>query len=448
MIRMKMIYKPSYLCLDSEFKTGMGVYCEDGYIKDIDTFDILEKKYVGTPVEDWSGMIMSPGTINAHNHCFQSLLRGLSCDRPFLEWRDEALYKYSPRLTKEDIYNGAVFAFSEMMKCGVTTVSDFFYMHTYGQESDEMIIKAAKDVGIRLVLARTMYDWDGAPAGYVEDVETAVKNTEELMKKYNGKSDNMVTILPAPHSLHAASVEMIKAGHKLAKEMHTCYHMHVAEEPFEVEQVMAEHDGMTPIEFLDSIGVVDESLVIIHGVWLKQSEIEILGKKGAKLAYCPSSNMFLADGITNLIDMKANGVLIGLGSDGACSNNRISVFEEMRMAAMLQKANTLDAMCINYKDTFRMGTSDGAKLLGIPAGEIAIGKCADFVGIRTDVMSMQPISKSGEQILPNIVYSMQPDAIARVVVAGKTTMKDGELLNIAEQDVIKMVKETMERIGA
>lgn len=142
-----------------------------------------------------------------------------------------------------------------------------------------MIVKAAHDVGIRLVLARTMYDWDGAPAGYVESVDTALKNTRELMEKYNGRSGGMVTVLPAPHSLHAVSVEMIKAGHDLAREMGSCYHIHVAEEPFEVEQVMAEHNGMTPIEFLDSIGVVDDSMVIIHGVWLKQRRSKLSAKK-------------------------------------------------------------------------------------------------------------------------------------------------------------------------
>ena len=445
---MTVLYQPQYGYLDHAFQKGMGVLCEDGKIKETGTLELLAQKYPEAKREVWDNLVMTAGTVNVHNHCFQSLLRGLSCDRPFLEWRDEALYRFSPRLTREDIYRGAVFAFSEMMKCGVTTVSDFFYMHTYGRESDEMIVKAAQDVGIRLVLARTMYDWDGAPAGYVEDVATATENTRELMKKYNGTGDQMVTVLPAPHSLHAASTEMVLAGHQLAREMGCCYHIHVAEEPFEVEQVMREHDGMTPIEYLDHIGVVDDSMVIVHGVWLKQAEIELLGRKGGKLAYCPSSNMFLADGITNLVDMKKSGVLIGLGTDGACSNNRISVFEEMRMAALLQKASTLNAMCLNYEDAFRMGTEDGGKLLGLPVGEIKAGNYADFVGVRTDVMSMQPISDSGEQILPNLVYSMQPDAIARVVVNGETTMQDGKLLRISEPEVLEMVQQTMHSIGA
>ena len=154
-----------------------------------------------------------------------------------------------------------------------------------------------------------MYDWDGAPAGYVETIPKAVENTKTLANKY--KADPMVNVIPAPHSLHAASTDMVLAGHELAKELGTKFHMHVAEEPF------------------------DDTMVIIHGVWLKPEEIKTLGAKGGGLVYCPSSNMFLADGITDIPLMMKSGVRIALGSDGACSNNRISVFEEMRMVSLL-----------------------------------------------------------------------------------------------------------------
>lgn len=441
---MKVLYKPEYVFYQDEFKTHYGVLVEGEIIKEIGPLEILEEKYKEAAVANWSELIMVPGTVNAHNHCFQSLLRGLSCDRPFLEWRDEALYKYSPRLTKEHIYGGAVFAFTEMMKCGVTTVSDFFYLHNFGIESDEMIIKAAKDVGIRLVLARTMYDWTGAPSGYVETIDEAVKYTRLLAKKY--QNNDMINILPAPHSLHAATPEMVQAGHTLAKELGTTFHIHVAEEPFEVEQVKKEFGGLTPVELLDKLGVVDESMVIIHGVWLKDSEIKLLGERGAKLAYCPSSNMFLADGITDIVNMMQSGVTIGLGSDGACSNNRISVFEEMRMVALLQKAKTCDAMCVNYKDAFKMGTENGGKLLGLPIGKLEAGYKADFVGVNMYDLSMQPISKSKEQILPNMVYSMQPTAISKVVVNGRLTVDHGNITTIPERAVIHMVQRIMEEI--
>ncbi len=444
---MQKIYKPKLVYTNDKFMRDYAVVTEDSKIIAVEGSEGIELKYPEAEIEKgWDRLILVSGTVNIHNHCFQSLLRGLSCDRPFLEWRDKALYNYSPKLTKEHIYGGAVFAFGEMMKYGVTTVSDFFYLHNFGVESDEMIVKAAKDVGIRLVLARTMYDWDGAPDGYIETIDQAVENTRYLANKY--KDDPMVTVIPAPHSLHAASPEMIKAGHDLAMELGTKFHIHVAEEPFEVEDVKKNHDGLGTIEFLDKMGVVDDRMVIIHGVWLSGGEIDILGKKGGSLAYCPSSNMFLADGITDIPHMMRAGVKIGLGSDGACSNNRISVYEEMRMVAMLQKAATCDAMCVNYKDAYDMGTKDGAEILDLPVGQIKVGLEADFNGIDFDAISMQPISESLEQVLPNIVYSMQPEAIKKVVVAGKTTVEDGKLVTVPEEKIVENVRRIMAEVEA
>ncbi len=440
---MQTIYKPKYLYYNNKFNENLAVIVNDDTIKEVSTYNNLIEKYPNASLCEWTDLIMVPGTVNVHNHCFQSLLRGIATDRPFLEWRDKALYKYSPLFTKEDIYNGAVFAFGEMMKCGVTTVSDFFYLHNFGLDSDEMIIKAAKDVGIRLVLARTMYDWTGAPSGYVESIEDAYNNTKELFLKY--KDNDMINIVPAPHSLHAASLDMVKAGYKLSKELGVKFHIHVAEEPFEVEQTMKEHN-MTPVELLDSIGVVDDNMVIIHGVWLKDSEIKLLGSKGASLAYCPSSNMFLADGITDIVNMLKSNVTIGLGSDGACSNNRISIFEEMRMVSLLQKAKTLDALCVNYEDAFKMGTENGGKILDLPIGKIDVGYKADFVGIKINDMSMQPISPSGEQLMPNIVYSMQPTALSKVVVNGRLTVNNGLINTIPEEEIINKVHITMSNL--
>lgn len=441
------IIKPLYTYYNEAFEKNFGVAVEDDTIRMAGPLDQVQEAYPLAQQEAWTDLILIPGTVNIHNHCFQSLLRGLSCDRPFLEWRDNALYKYSNRLSLEHIYGGAVFAFSEMMRCGVTTVCDFFYLHGYGTESDEMIIKAARDVGIRLVLARTMYDWSGAPAGYVETVETAVENTRQLARKYNHLGD-MVRIIPAPHSLHGASPEMIKAGHALARELGTGFHIHVAEEAYQVDKVKAEFDGMTPIELMDSLGVVDERLTLVHGVWLEEEEIALLGKRGASLAYCPSSNMFLADGITDIPAMMRHGVQIGLGSDGACSNNRISVFEEMRMVSLLQKAKTCDAMCVNFKDAFRMGTENGGRILDLPVGRVEAGFKADFVGVKIRDMSMQPISPSGEQLLPNLVYSMQPTAIDKVMVNGKLTVDGGRNTTVEEAEVLRIVEKIMGEIDS
>lgn len=436
---------PELLFEDGGCRRGDAVLIDGDTIKDIGPSDTLRQGNPAAEVMELPRQVLVPGTVNAHSHCFQILLRGIAADRPFLEWRDRSLYHYSPRMNLEDIYNGALFAFAEMMKRGVTAVGEFFYLHTFGTESDEAVIAAAKDLGLRICLARTMYDWSGAPAGYVETMDTAVKNTKLLHRKY--LQDPMVRVIPAPHSLHAASTEMILAGHELAAELGTKMHMHVAEEPFEVDQVRAEHNGMTPLLYLNSLGVVDHSLVIIHGVYLSQEEIRVLGEKGAGLIYCPSSNMFLADGITDIPAMMQAGVPIALGADGACGNNRISVFGEMRMCSLLQKARTCNALCVNYHDTFRMGTDTGARLLGFPAGRMEKGCLADFAGIDLDDFSMMPVSSSLEQVLPNIVYSMEPTAVRTVIVGGRVTVKDGILQTFDEQEIRERVVDTMRRLS-
>ncbi|WP_445489022.1 amidohydrolase family protein [Niallia sp. 03133] len=435
---MSTLYIADYIYVNDQFEKDKGIYVVDGVIKEIGPKNKLLEKYKGMKMVDWKGKAIVPGTINAHNHSFQSLLRGIAVDRPFLEWRDQALYRYTPFLDEEAIYTGALFAFGEMLKYGVTTVSDFFYVHNGGVASDEAVIQAAKDLGIRLVFARTMYDWTGAPGSYRETVSEAVERTRQLAIKYQG--DPMVSIQPAPHSPHAASPEMIKAGHRLAKELGTPFHIHVAEETFEVDETLEKY-GLRPVHYLDSLGVVDESMIAIHLVWLDDSEIELLGRKKASLAYCPSSNMFLSDGVTRIPDLLKAGVRVSLGSDGACSNNRISIFEEMRMCSLLQKVTRLDGTCINAKQVYDMGTKVGAELLRLSTGEIREGMKADLVTLDVNDLSLSPKT----ELFANVVYSLQPNAIVDVVVDGKLIVENRKITTISEQSIVNRVDSLMEK---
>ncbi|MFB5189309.1 amidohydrolase family protein [Alicyclobacillus fastidiosus] len=440
---MKRLFEPKYLEIRNQFIGGMGVLVVDGDIVEVGPVAELSAKHLDAERIDWSRFAMLPGTVNSHNHSFQSLIRGIAADEPFLVWRDEALYRYSPCLDEEMIYNGALFAFAEMMLNGVTTVADFFYIHDDGTHNDEAVIQAAKDLGIRFVMARTMYDWPGAPRSYQERIEDAVRRTRDLAIKYQGNP--MIAIHPAPHSPHAASPEMIQAGHRLAKELGTPYHIHVAEEMFEVEEILRDH-GVRPVHFLDKLGVLDESMIAIHLVWLADDEIALLGERGASLAYCPSSNMFLADGITKIPELLAHGVKVGLGTDGACSNNRISVFEEMRMTSLLQKVRTLDATCMRATQTYAMGTRHAGEILRLPIGNIEPGHRADFVALDLDDLSLHP--SSPEVLLSHVVYSMQPTAVKRVVVGGRVVVQDGELQNVSNERVRKAVAAVQERFAS
>jgi 5-methylthioadenosine/S-adenosylhomocysteine deaminase len=380
-------------------------------------------------IEEFPQRLMLPGTINAHNHSFQSLLRGIADDCDFFTWRDRALYSYTPRMTEEVIYHAARFAFAEMLRAGVTTVCDFFYIHNGSNANDHAVIRAARDVGIRITLARTMYDWEGAPPQYQETIDAAVARTRELWQEYRGADD--VAICPAPHSPHAASPAMIQAGSRLAEELDVRFHIHVAEGRYERDQIMKQY-GLTPIRWLESLGVALERATIIHGVWLSDDDIHLMAEKGVRLVYNPASNMFLGDGITPIPDMLAAGVTVGLGSDGGCSNNRVSVFDEMRMCALLQKVAHLNSNIMPAEATLEMGTAGSADTLNLLAGRIEPGHFADFTLLDMRDPSLLPPWRYEK----NVVYAMTPQAIREVIVGGQTVVRDGALARVSWDDIV------------
>jgi 5-methylthioadenosine/S-adenosylhomocysteine deaminase len=387
----------------------------------------------GTDLVRLPGKALLPGTVNAHCHTFQSLLRGLGDDLDFMAWRDRVLYPYSTRLDREGIYLGAAFAFAEMLLHGATTCVDFFYLQDGGNDNAEAVVRAACDVGIRLVLARAMYDWGGAPARYRESPADAARRVTELIRAHAG--DPTVTVQPAPHSPHGASPEMIRAGWEVAEAAGTRFHIHAAEGQYEGRRTLAEH-GATPIRLLDKLGVLGPHMIGVHCVWLDDDELRLMADRGAGLAYCPSSNMILGDGITRVTEMCALGIRIGLGTDGGCTNNRLSVFEEMRMAALLQKVRHLDGTRLPAEQAFAMGTTDGGRLLGLPAGDIAPGFLADLVAVDLDHPSLHPRTN----LLKSVVYAMSPQAVTDVWVHGRPVVRAGRLVTLEQAALMERVR--------
>lgn len=396
------------------FQPGMAVVIEGGKIAEVVPAATLPSEM---PVTRFPRRLMVPGTLNAHNHSFQSMLRGIADDCDFFTWRDHALYGYTPYMNEETVYGGARYAFAEMLRSGITTVCDFFYIHRDGNANDRAVIRAARDLGMRIVLARTMYDWEGAPREYQESIPDAVARTRELWAEFQGSET--VHVCPAPHSPHGASPAMIQAGSELAVELGTRWHIHVAEGRYERDTIREKY-GMTPVRWLESLGVALDRMSLVHGCWLEGDDIRLMAERDARLVYCPSSNMFLGDGVTPIVAMRQAGVTVGLGSDGGCSNNRASVFEEMRMCALLQKVTHLSSEVVPAEDAFAMGTQGSAATLGLPAGRIAPDAYADFVLLDMDDPSLQPPF----DYLKNVVYSMLPQAIREVWVAGQPIYRD------------------------
>src|SRR5439155_9419572 len=351
-----------------------------------------------------------------------------------MSWRDGVLYPYSERLDLEGIKAGALFDFAEMAKAGVTTAVDFFYLHDRRNQNDLAVVDAAREVGIRLVLARSMYDWAGGAKRYQETPALAERNFRELAAEL--RSNRMAFAQPAPHSVHGASPDMIRAGFALAEEFDLPLHIHVAEGRYEREQTI-QRTGLSPVAFLDSLGVLSSRTVMVHCVWVDEQDFTIMRERGVKVVHNPSATAFLGDGVAPVRQMLEHGVPVCLGTDGGCTNSRQSVFEEMRMAALMAKARATDGSALNAEATFLMGTARGGEALGLPVGRIAAQHAADLVVLDLDAISLQPAPTAAKQI----VYSMQPEAIRRVIVGGVSIVEDGRLLTIDAREIVARVRE-------
>ncbi len=380
---------------------------------------------------DWGDVAIVPGTVNAHGHAFQNLLKGWADDRLFDSWRDDVLYPFSESLDGSDLYTGALFAFTEALRAGVTTTVDFFYLHDESNDNAEQVIRAAGDAGIRLVFARALYDVDAptkAPARYREKTDDAVERCRSLAAAHGG--DPMVSVQPAPHSLHAASPETIAAALDLAEELDVPCHLHLAEARYERDQV-EERYGTTPVRLLAREGLLGPRLVTVHTVWADDEELDLLAESGAAVVHCPGANAFLGDGIARLPEMLERGIRVALGPDGGCANNRQSAFEEMRQATLMAKARLTDGSAVSAETAFALGTAGGADALGLPVGSIETGRRADLVALDLADPSLWPVATLRKQI----VSSIQQTAVDKVMVAGRLVVDGGRPLTVDEKEL-------------
>lgn len=314
--------------------------------------------------------LVVPGFINGHSHAYQILLRGWADDWTFAKWRSDALYKVVPHLTPEDVYWTFVAAFAEMLAAGITTVAEFFYLNGGGNAHAEAAIAAARDTGIRLVFARTWMDADYAPPQFRESIEDARERTLALRDAFP-----WANVCVAPHSLHAASPEMIRAAAEFAREHDCMMHVHVAEAKYEGEATLAKF-GATPIALLDQLDALDERTVAIHAIYITDVEKQLIAQRGARVITNPMTNQYLGDGICDVIGLQERRVSMGLGTD---ADVKPSLIDEMRAVSLLQKIARTDGSALGARAAFDLGTAQGARALRIDAGELTPGNAADFI---------------------------------------------------------------------
>lgn len=319
--------------------------------------------------------VVVPGFVNGHSHAYQILLRGWADDMPFERWRREALYKIVPQLTPSDVYVVFCAAFGQMLKNGITTVVEFFYLNGQGTDHAEAAIRAARDTGIRLVLARTWMDAESAPALFRESIDGAVRDTQRLIDAHPD-----IMICPAPHSLHAASTDMIREAVAFARAQGLPTHIHVAEAPYEGDELRAK-TGFTPVAYLSEIGALYGKLVAVHAIYVSEDEKKMLADAGASVVHNPMTNQYLGDGICDVVRYRQLGVPIALGTD---ADVHPSILEEMRAAALLQKVMHRRADALDARSAWQMGTREGGRALHVPVGDLVAGMYADYLVLAAD----------------------------------------------------------------
>jgi 5-methylthioadenosine/S-adenosylhomocysteine deaminase len=380
----------------------------------------------GDEVIDAGGMAIVPGLVNGHTHAAMTLFRGHGDDLPLMRWLQEVIWPVEARLEEEDVYWGTRLACLEMIRTGTVRFWDM-YWHPAGTA------RAVEDAGIRARIAAPLFDMgdaagsDGVPA-------EAARGFEEI-----GEPREHVTPAFGPHSIYTVSEGALRWIGEAAAERDLPIHIHLSETEDEVVRCVADH-GVRPAEYLDRLGVLGPRTLLAHGVWLDESELALVEERGATVVTNPVANLKLAVGrVFPYRAARRHGIPIGLGTDGAGSNNSLDLLSDVKVLALLQKHEARDPSVLPAEEAWRIATGGAAPLLGAPAG-IEEGQPADFLLVRTDT----PEFSMGDFVAA-LIYAASGSVIDTTVVNGRVLMRGG-LIEGADE-VIANVRERCERLG-
>ena len=350
-----------------------------------------------------------PGLVNAHTHAAMSLLRGYADDMHLQQWLSEKIWPLEAHLTGEDVYWGTRLACLEMIRSGTVAFNDmYFFMDETARAVDES--------GIRAVLSHGFITF-GSP----EKFEAEVKATRDLISGIRGMKNPRILPAVGPHAPYTVPPDHLEWCGELSREEHIMLHIHLSETEQEVHDCEKEH-GVRPAVLLDQCGCLSERTVAAHGCWLDDAECRLIAERGAHIAHNPVSNMKLATGRAMPYPaLRAAGAHVALATDGCSSNNNLDLLEEMKVAAIGQKFFWNQDTILPAGEALEMATAGGARALGIPGGELAVGKAGDIVLIRTDHPSMVPLHNP----VSNLVYAASGGLVSTVICAGRVLMHNG-----------------------
>ncbi len=386
----------------------------------------------GATVIDGRGRLLLPGFCNIHTHLAMELMRGYGENLSLQDWLFTRIFPFEAKLTPEAVYWGTLLAIAENLRFGTVSVTDM-YMGV------DTVCRAADEAGFKLNAALM------APVGADEKSEQPFAGALAAVKAWHGHDDGRIRVDSFIHAEYTTGRERCLLMRDIAKEYGLNMHLHLSETRLEHEECKERHEGLSPAAWFESLGVFDVPTTAAHAVWVDDVDIAILAEKGVSVAHNPVSNLKLASGIAPVPQMLAAGVNVGLGTDSSASNNNQNLWEELKLMALLHKANSGDPTVITPKEALRAATLGGAQAQGRDdTGVIAVGKRADLQLLNVD----QPHYAPCYDWLNNLVFAAQGSDVVLTMVDGQILYRDGEYTTLDVEKIVREVERERRRILA
>jgi 5-methylthioadenosine/S-adenosylhomocysteine deaminase len=405
---------------------------DGGAIVAVDAPGAIDAGFRATETIRADGDVVLPGLINTHTHAPMVLYRGLADDLALMEWLHKYIFPAEAKtVTPAFVRTGARLAALEMIQSGTTLFADMYYF-------EEEIARATKAAGLRGVLGETIIEF---PSPDAKTPAEALERTERFLREF--ASDELIIPAVAPHSMYTLDASTLKASRALAEKHGKPTLIHLAETRDEVAIARKRHK-MRPAHYLESIGFWGPRVLAAHAVWLAQTEIDLLKRRTVGVSHNPESNMKLASGTAPVGRLRAAGVPLGLGTDGAASNNDLDMFEAMRVAALLHKLQSNDPRAIPAPVALEMATIGGARALGLAdrLGSLEPGKRADLIVVGMRAARQTPMYDP----VSHLVYVTRGDDVTTTVVNGRVIMRDRKVLTLDEQAVLADARRAAEAV--
>lgn len=400
--------------MDVVFSDNKIIYVGNGYHGEYDK------------VIDATGKIVMPGLINCHTHLGMSIFRATNDDLTLDSWLNDKIWPIEDRLTDDDLYYTTLLSMVEMIKTGSTCFNDMYF----GYKGS---IPAIKKCGVRGIYGRCLM------GNMDKDSICRVDDFKKLYEEY--KDDDKIRLSIAPHALYTCNLEYLKLCSDLAKEYNLPIHIHLSENMNEVKTVTNKF-GMKPMEVLDKVGMLEKRVILGHGTFLSDSEINMIKDRDVSVCTNPVSNLNLGCGIADLVKYKKNGINVCLGTDGQGSGNSLNLFYTMSLVDYLQKGKYEDPTVMGSYDVLKMATINGAKALGIDdIGSIEVGKKADIIILDISDISLYP----AYDLIPFIVHNCFYDVVDTTIIDGKILMMDKELKIDVDLNILRSKIEDIRR---